>query len=103
MPTLIPQPTRITAAGKKAKLIDEYIGRINSKTSALSVAHMRSPQGWQEPGQAPEFDEFTIVLKGTLRVQHESGSLDVAAEPSTSPSACPPSPWKPSTATPEWK
>jgi ethanolamine utilization protein EutQ len=79
MPTLIPQPTRITAAGNKTKLIDEYIGRVNSKTSALSVAHMRSPQGWQEPGQAPEFDEFTIVLKGTLRVQHEAGSLDVAA------------------------
>ncbi len=79
MPTLIAQPTRITAAGNKAKLIDEYIGRVNSKTSALSVAHMRSPQGWQEPGQAPEFEEFTIVLKGTLRVQHQSGSLEVAA------------------------
>ncbi len=79
MPTLIAQPTRITAAGNKAKLIDEYVGRVNSKTSALSVAHMRSPQGWQEPGQAPEFEEFTIVLKGTLRVQHQSGSLEVAA------------------------
>jgi len=79
MPTLVPQPTRIAAAGNKAKLIDEYIGRVNSKTSALSVAHMRSPQGWREPGQAPEFDEFTIVLKGTLRVQHASGSLDVAS------------------------
>lgn len=79
MPTLIPQPTRITAAGNKPKVIDEYIGRVNSKTSALSVAHMRSPQGWQEPGQAPEFDEFTIVLKGMLRVHHKSGSLDVAA------------------------
>ena len=79
MPTLIPQPTRIQAAGNKPKLIDEYIGRVNSKTSAASVAHMRSPQGWLEPGQTPEFDEFTIVLKGTLRVEHEGGSLDVNA------------------------
>jgi ethanolamine utilization protein EutQ len=79
MPTFIPQPTRIQAAGNKPKLIDEYIGRVNSKTSAASVAHMRSPQGWLEPGQTPEFDEFTIVLKGTLRVEHEGGSLDVNA------------------------
>jgi ethanolamine utilization protein EutQ len=79
MPTLISQPTRIQAAGNKPKLIDEFIGRVNSKTSAASVAHMRSPQGWVEPGQAPEFDEFTIVLKGTLRVEHREGSLDVAA------------------------
>jgi len=79
MPTLISQPTRITAAGNKPKLIDEYIGRVNSKTSATSVAHMRSPQGWEEPGQSPEFDEFTIVLKGTLRVEHKSGTLDVNA------------------------
>jgi len=79
MPTLIPQPTRIQAAGNKPKLIDEYIGRVNSKTSAASIAHMRSPQGWLEPGQTPEFDEFTIVLKGTLRVTHKGGELDVAA------------------------
>lgn len=79
MPTLISQPTRITAAGNKPKLIDEYIGRVNSKTSATSVAHMRSPQGWEEPGQTPEFDEFTIVLKGMLRVVHQNGSLDVNA------------------------
>jgi ethanolamine utilization protein EutQ len=79
MPTLVAEPTRITAAGNKPKLIDEYIGRVNSKTSSVSVAHMRSPQGWEEPGQAPEFDEFTVVLKGTLRVQHRSGALDVAA------------------------
>jgi mannose-6-phosphate isomerase-like protein (cupin superfamily) len=84
MPTLIPQPTRITAAGNKPKLIDEYVGRVNTKTSGASVAHMRSPQGWLEPGQTPEFDEFTIVLKGLLRVEHRSakgttGSLDVAA------------------------
>lgn len=77
MPTLIPQPTRIQAAGNKPKLIDEYIGRVNSKTSAASVAHMRSPQGWVEPGQMPEFQEFTIVLKGMLRVEHKDGVLDV--------------------------
>jgi ethanolamine utilization protein EutQ (cupin superfamily) len=79
MPTFISQPTRVTAAGNKPKLIDEYVGRVNSKTSAASVAHMRSPQGWEEPGQKPEFDEFTIVLKGMLRVQHEDGALDVNA------------------------
>ena len=79
MPTLIPQPTRIQAAGNKPKIIDEYIGRVNSKTSAASVAHMRSPQGWVEPGQSPEFDEFTIVLKGALRVEHKEGVLDVKA------------------------
>ena len=79
MPKLIEKPTRITAAGNKPKLIDEYIGRVNSQTAALSVAHMRSPSGWVEPGQTPEFDEFTIVLKGLLRVTHEGGSLDVRA------------------------
>jgi mannose-6-phosphate isomerase-like protein (cupin superfamily) len=79
MPTLIAQPTRIEAAGNKPKLIDEYIGRVNSATAALSVAHMRSPGGWVEPGQSPEFDEFTVVLKGTLRVEHADGAIDVAA------------------------
>lgn len=79
MPTLVAEPTRITAAGNKPKLIDEYIGRVNSKTSSVSVAHMRSPQGWEEPGQAPEFDEFTVVLKGMLRVRHRSGEMDVVA------------------------
>lgn len=79
MPTLITQPTRIEPAGNKPKLIDEYIGRVNSKTSAASVAHMRSPEGWVEPGQTPEFDEFTVVLKGLLRVEHKRGSLDVHA------------------------
>ena len=79
MPTLVSQPTRIEAAGNKPKLIDEYIGRVNSRDSALSVAHMRSPEGWVEPGQTPEFDEFTIVLKGKLRVRHEGGEMDVAA------------------------
>jgi ethanolamine utilization protein EutQ len=79
MPTLIPQPTRIPSTGNKPKLIDEYIGRVNSQTAAASIAHMRSPAGWTEPGQTPTFDEFTIVLKGMLRVEHKSGSLDVAA------------------------
>jgi ethanolamine utilization protein EutQ len=84
MPTLIPHPTRIQSAGNKPKLIDEYIGRVNSKSTGASVAHMRSPQGWVEPGQTPEFDEFTIVLKGLLRVEHRSaagvvGFLDIAA------------------------
>ncbi len=79
MPTLIPQPTRIAAAGNKPKLIDEYIGRVNSGTSGLSVAHMRSPGGWQEPGQTPDFDEFTIVLKGSLRVVSRDGDVEVMA------------------------
>jgi ethanolamine utilization protein EutQ len=79
MPTLITQPTRIQAAGNKPKLIDEYVGRVNSKTSGVSVAHMRSPEGWVEPGQTPEFEEFTIVLKGMLRVAHKGGTLDVRA------------------------
>jgi mannose-6-phosphate isomerase-like protein (cupin superfamily) len=79
MPILISQPTRIQSAGNKPKLIDEYIGRVNSKTAAASVAHMRSPGGWREPGQTPVFDEFTVVLKGSLHVEHENGSIDVAA------------------------
>ena len=79
MPTLIAAPTRVEVAGNKPKLIDEYIGRVNSQTSAASVAHMRSPGGWQEPGQTPEFDEFTVVLHGTLRVEHQGGSIDVRA------------------------
>ncbi len=77
MPTLIAQPTRIQSAGNKPKLIDEYVGCVNTKTSSASVAHMRSPSGWVEPGQSPEFDEFTIVLKGMLRVEHKTGLLDV--------------------------
>jgi ethanolamine utilization protein EutQ len=79
MPTLISQLTRIQSAGNKPKLIDEYIGRVNSQTTSASVAHMRSPAGWREPGQAPEFDEFTIVLKGTVLVEHKAGSMEVAA------------------------
>jgi ethanolamine utilization protein EutQ len=79
MPSLISQSTRITAAGNKPKLIEEFVGRVNTNTPQVSIAHMRSPQGWQEPGQTPEFDEFTIVLKGMLRVRHKGGVLDVNA------------------------
>ncbi|MEM9193045.1 MAG: cupin domain-containing protein [Myxococcota bacterium] len=77
MPKLIAQPKRIEAAGNKPKLIDEYVGRINSGSEAVSIAHMRSPGGWVEPGQRPEFLEHTIVLKGTLHVEFEGGNLDV--------------------------
>jgi ethanolamine utilization protein EutQ len=80
MPTLIPHPTRIQSAGNKPKLIDEYIGRVNSETSAASVAHMRSPQGWIEPGQTPAFDEFTIVLKGMLRVHYKDNEKETALD-----------------------
>jgi mannose-6-phosphate isomerase-like protein (cupin superfamily) len=79
MPTLISQPTRIEAAGNKPKRIDEYIGRVNSQHRQVSIAHMRSPAGWVEPGQSPEFEEFTLVLKGMLRVTHRDGVLDVYA------------------------
>lgn len=79
MPKLISQPSRITAAGNKPKLIDEYVGRVNTGSEAASIAHMRSPGGWVEPGQRPEFDEYTVVLKGMLRVEHEGGAIDVRA------------------------
>jgi mannose-6-phosphate isomerase-like protein (cupin superfamily) len=79
MPKLIDKPTRIEAAGQPPKIIREYIGRVNSGTPSVSVAHMKSPSGWTEPKQTPEFDEYTLVLAGSLRVDHEGGSLDVAA------------------------
>ena len=79
MPTLIVGPTRVEAAGNKPKLIDEYVGRVNSAHHQISIAHMRSPGGWLEPGQRPEFDEFTVVLRGTLHIEHAGGSLDVQA------------------------
>ena len=79
MPTLIEKPIRITAAGNKPKLIDEYVGRVNTGQPAVSIAHMRSPAGWAEPGQTPEFDEYTVVLRGTLRVEHRDGAIDVHA------------------------
>jgi mannose-6-phosphate isomerase-like protein (cupin superfamily) len=79
MPTLIPKPTQIEAAGNKPKIIREYVGRVNSATPAVSVAHMQSPGGWVEPGQTPEFDEYTVVLKGMLQVNHKGGTLEVKA------------------------
>lgn len=79
MPERIDAPTRITAAGNKPKLIDEYVGRVRTGDTAVSIAHMRSPAGWVEPGQAPAFDEYTVVLAGTLRVTFHAGVIDVAA------------------------
>ena len=79
MATLITAPSIIKAAGNKPKIIEEYIGRVNSKTTSTSVARMQSPGGWTEPGQRPEFDEFTVVLKGMLRVKTETETLDVRA------------------------
>lgn len=78
-PTLIAEPTVVEAAGNKPKIIREYVGRVNSDTGAVSVAHMRSPSGWVEPGQRPEFDEYTLVLGGTLQVEFEGGALEVGA------------------------
>jgi len=77
MPKLIDAPKRIPVPGNK--VIDEYVGRANTGDGQVSIAHMRSPAGWSEPGQTPEFDEFTVVLKGTLRVEHKGGALEVAA------------------------
>jgi mannose-6-phosphate isomerase-like protein (cupin superfamily) len=79
MPRHIAAPTRIEAAGNKPKLIDEFIGRVNSQTADISIAHMRSPGGWEEPRQRPDFTEFTIVLKGMLQVEHDGGVFDVEA------------------------
>lgn len=79
MPLLISKPTQIAAPGKHPKRIDEYVGRINSQTAGVSIAHMRSPKGWSEPGQRPEFDEYTVVLRGRLKVEHEGGAMTVKA------------------------
>ncbi len=79
MPKLIEIPTTMTAAGNLPKVIEEYIGRVNSNTEAVSIARMKSPSGWIEPGQTPEFDEYTIVLNGLLRVTTRTGVLDVKA------------------------
>jgi len=78
MSTHIATPTIIQAAGNKPKVIEEFIGRVNSNTAALSIARMTSPGGWVEPGQTPEFDEYTVVLRGMLRVATKEGTLDVA-------------------------
>jgi len=79
MPTLISAPSVIQAAGNKPKVIEEFIGRVNSKTEILSVARMKSPGGWVEPGQTPEFDEYTLVLRGKLRVTSKSSVIEVSA------------------------
>jgi len=79
MPQLIPMPTRIAAEGNLPKLIDEYVGRVNNGESRISIAHMRSPGGWQEPAQTPEFDEYTIVLNGVLTIEAEGETLEVRA------------------------
>ena len=77
MPQLIPAPTLIPVPGNK--IIEEYIGRVNSGDAQASIARMNSPAGWSEPGQRPDFDEFTVVLKGALRVEHEGGVVEVKA------------------------
>jgi len=79
MPELIGAPSRVAAAGEPPKLIDEYVGRASTGETGLSVAHMRSPSGWAEPGQRPEFDEFTIVLRGAVVVEFDGGQMTVEA------------------------
>jgi mannose-6-phosphate isomerase-like protein (cupin superfamily) len=79
MAKLIPSPTKIEAAGQPPKSIEEFIGRVNSQTEALSIARMKSPSGWNEPGQTPEFDEYTVVLRGSLHVKLKDREFDVAA------------------------
>jgi len=79
MPSLISNPTVVQAAGTKPKLSEEYVGRVNTKSTDVSIARMKSPAGWVEPGQRPEFDEYTIVLNGMLRVTSENGIIDVRA------------------------
>jgi ethanolamine utilization protein EutQ (cupin superfamily) len=79
MPTLIKTPTIIQAAGNKPKTIEEFIGRVNSGTTGVSIARMKSPSGWSEPGQTPEFDEYTVVLRGVLHVTSRNETVEVAA------------------------
>ena len=90
MPKFISAPSRIAAEGEPPKLIDEYIGRVNTRTEVVSIAHMRSPAGWTEPGQRPLFREYTIVLKGTLHVAFEGGVLEVSAGQAV---VCEPNEW----------
>ena len=80
MPTFLLKPTVIPAAGEPPKIIEEFVGRVNSRTSALSIARMTSAPGWREPGQRPEFDEYTVVLRGELQVQTRDKNYNVAAE-----------------------
>ncbi len=79
MPRLISAPSRVPAAGTRPKIIEEFVGRVNSGTASVSIARMTSPPGWVEPGQTPQFDEYTVVLRGTLRVEGKDGALDVGA------------------------
>jgi mannose-6-phosphate isomerase-like protein (cupin superfamily) len=79
MPEIIAHPASVKAAGEPPKLIEEFVGRVRSRTEGVSIARMRSPGGWSEPGQRPEFDEYTVVLRGLLRVEHEGGVLEVGA------------------------
>jgi mannose-6-phosphate isomerase-like protein (cupin superfamily) len=79
MATLIERPTIVEAAGNIPKIIEEYVGRIHTGATGVSIARMRSPGGWQEPGQTPEFDEYTVVLRGTLRVETREGTFEVGA------------------------
>jgi quercetin dioxygenase-like cupin family protein len=79
MPHLVEQPTIIEAAGNKPKQIEEFAGRVNTGHDQVSVARMTSPQGWREPGQRPEFEEITVVIRGLVRVEHENGTVDVHA------------------------
>ena len=79
MPRLIPVPSIVPSAGTRPKRIEEFVGRLNTANDAVSIARMVSPAGWVEPGQRPEFDEYTLVLEGSLRVESEGGSLEVGA------------------------
>ena len=79
MPTFIPKPTIVEAAGNLPKTIREYVGRVNTDTPGVSIAHMTAPGGWEEPGQRPEFDEYTLVLRGAVTVEHADGTLTVGA------------------------
>ncbi len=79
MPAFIPSPTVVKAAGSKPKLIQEFIGQVNTGTNEVSIARMKSPGGWVEPGQRPDFDEYTLVLSGMLRVTSETETIDVRA------------------------
>ncbi len=87
MAKVIEQPTLVEAAGEPSKTIEEYIGRVNSNTNTLSIARMKSPSGWSEPGQKPEFDEFAVVLRGVLHIRLEDREFDVAAGQAVSISA----------------
>ena len=79
MPIFIPSPSIVHAAGNKPKIIEEFIGRVNTRTGSVSIARMKSPGGWVEPGQTPEFDEYTVVLRGSLHIKTRTGSFQVSS------------------------